>query len=493
MKHLFTALAVLISGALTAQYTTPNTELSVDFDYLVANSGGAVVMDGSDYLIAENITVAATDTLREMSSVIVKVAQGVEVNIEGGFILSNTDGITFTWANEGNHYEGFRFEDGSVIDVEYVTFEYGGGLRVLTESFNMRNCSVSYQETLSSTGGAIGLSSGKPEIVNCHFISNVSAAINSSANISVAPIIENCTFQFNGTGVINKSQINLGPSGADTTYIRGNVIEGHPDNVLSGGVAFTSLVGVEAHAVIEENEVFNNRYGIAVVGGNLNTLIRGNVIYDNNIQNDPMLGGSGINLNSGGSNYAVVSENTITGNLWGMTMQGSSTANLGDTTETNFNIGLNVFENNGNNGEIYALFNNTPNDIMAMNNCWDGLNNVLTEADAEALISHEVDDPSLGLVTFMPLGFCGTVGIEETENSALSVFPNPVSDVLNIELNSTIEHITVADMTGRVVVSENLHNQNTRTEISVGGLPSGLYIVRATGPAGEFATRFVRR
>lgn len=493
MKYFFTTLIVLITYTLNAQYTTPNTGLVINFEYLVAESDGAVTMDGPDYVINEDITISANDLFVEVTSASAKVAPGVLVTVWGGFNMSIPDGFVFTWAEEGNHYEGFRFEDGSVIDVEFVTFEYGGGLRVLTENFRMQNCVVSYQETLASTGGAIGLSSGKPEFINCHFISNVSAAINSGANIAVAPVIENCVFQFNGTSVLNKSQINLGPSGADTTFIRGNVVEGHPDNVLSGGIAFTSLVGVDAHAVIEENEVFNNRYGIAVIGGNLNTVIRGNIIYDNDIQNDPMLGGSGINLNSGGSNYAVISENIITGNLWGMTMQGTSTANLGDTTETNFNIGLNVFEDNGNGGVTYALFNNTPNDIMAMNNCWDGFNNVLTEEDAEAVISHEVDDPSLGLVTFMPLGFCGVVGVQETERNALHVYPNPAMDLLNIELKSDIEHLLITDMTGRVVISENVYHQQTRLEISVDGLPSGVYIVRAAGEKGDFTARFVRQ
>ncbi len=493
MKLLFTCLTFFVSGALMAQYTSPDTELTFDFDYLVSNSEGAVVMDGADYLIAENITVAASDTLLELNSISVKVAQGVEVSVQGGLILGNTDGISFTWANEGSHYEGFRFEDGSVIDVEFVTFEYGGGLRVLTETFRMRNCIVRNQETLSSTGGAVGLSSGKPEIIDCFFLSNVSAAINSSANVAVAPIIENCTFQFNGTSIVNKSQINLGPSGADTTFIRGNVIEGHPDNVLSGGIAVASLLGVEGHAVIEENEVYNNRYGIAVVGGNLNSLIQSNNIYDNDIQGDPMLGGSGINLNANGSNYAVVAQNTITGNLWGMTMQGTSSANLGDTTETNFNIGLNVFEDNGNGGEIYALFNNTPNNIMAMNNCWDGLNNTLTESEAEALISHEVDDPSLGLVTFTPLGFCGTVGFAEAERVEVSVFPNPARELLTIQSDELIEAVTIYDLTGKVIVEEQLAQPDFMFRANITSLQKGIYLAKLTTASGEHSVRVVKQ
>lgn len=492
MKQLFTTLTFLISCTLMAQYTSPDTELTFDFDYLVTNSDGAVVMDGSDYLITENITIAASDTLREMNSISVKVAQGVEVTAQGGFFLSNTDGISFTWAEEGIHYEGFRFEGGSVVDLEFVTFEYGGGLRVLTENFHMESCIVSYQETLSSTGGAVGLSSGKPEIINCHFLSNVSAAINSGANIAVAPVIENCTFQFNGTSVVNKPQINLGPSGVDTTIIRNNIVEGHPDNTLSGGIGFSLLFGGEGHVVIEGNEVFNNRYGVAVIGNNVTSLIAGNTIYDNDIQGIPLEGGSGINLFASASNHAVITENEITGNLWGITLQGTATANLGDTTETNFNIGLNVFDDNGNGGEIYALFNNTPNDIMAMNNCWDGLNNTLTESEAEALISHEVDDSSLGLVTFTPLGFCGTVNLEESQKLTISVYPNPAREVLTLESNELIVSIIIHDLTGKVVVEEQLAQPDFVFRAYMALLQKGIYLVRIVTAKGEHSVRVMK-
>jgi len=489
-KFLFLA-CFLISISTIAQYTTPNDGITLDFEYLVANSNGAVIFEDDNYLVLESITVAATDILEETNSLTVKVNPEVLFTIEGGLMLSNPDGILFTWADEGTHYEGFRFESGSVIDLEHVTFEYGGGLRLLNDDFRMVNCTVSHQEMLASTGGAIGLSTGKPEFINCHFISNVSAAINSAANIAVAPVIENCVFQFNGTSVLNKSQINLGPSGADTTIIRGNIIEGHPANVLSGGIAFTSLVGVNAHAVIENNEVFNNRYGIAVVGGNLNTLIRGNHIYDNDIQNDPMLGGSGINLNSGGSNFAVISENTITGNLWGMTMQGTSTANLGDTTETGFNIGLNLFEDNGNSGEIYALFNNTPNDVMAMNNCWDG-NNSITVAEAEAVISHQVDDPSLGLVTFTPLGFCGVTGVSENHLPDVSVFPNPARDIFTIQTDELIEAVVLFDITGKVVFTDQLAQPDFIYHTNIASLNTGIYLAKVTTATGTKTVRVVK-
>ncbi len=490
MKYIFTLIAIILSATLSAQYTSPDAGLTIDLNYLVQNSNGAVLFEEGQYIIHENITIAPTDVFEETSVALVAVAESVLITIQGGFSLV-TDGILITWTDEGSHYDGFRFEEGSAVTIQNTIFEYGGGLKVLTGDFHMWNSVVRYQETIASTGGAVGLSTGKPTITNCIFVENVSAAINSAANSEVAPVIENCIFQYNGTDVLNAPQISLGPSGADTTIIRGNNVEGHPDNFLSGGIAVSSLAGLDGHAIIENNEVFNNRYGIAAIGSNLNSVIRQNLIYDNNTEADPMVGGSGINLNSGGFNYAVVSENIITGNLWGMTMQGTSSANLGDTNEANYNPGLNVFEGNGNGGDVFALYNNTPNDVMAMNNCWDGFNNI-TETEAEALITHQPDIPSLGLVTYTPLGNCTTVGVEEPPEVQLNVFPNPVRDLLNVQTEDRITLVSMFDIRGQLLSEIEVSDTVNSMSIQVSDLPSGIYLLKVTTINGMHTERFVK-
>lgn len=493
MRQTLFTLFLFISHFTLAQYATPDEGLTIDFDFLVENSGGVVVMDGDDYLVTDSIFVSVSDVLEQTDPATVRVEENALITVAGGLILQAADpGITFTWTDEELHYKGFRFEDGSVISLENAHFEYGGGLRVLTEDFEMNNCSVSFQQTIASTGGALGFSRGKPEITNSTFQENFSAAINSGANSEFAPVIENCTFLHNGTSVINKSQINLGPSGEDTTFIRNNYVEGLPANELSGGIVFSSLLGVEGHAVIENNEVFNNRYGVAVIGGNITSLIIDNDIYDNDIQGDPMLGGSGINLNSQGDNFAVVTGNTITGNLWGMTLQGSASANLGDTTEVDFNPGENLFEDNGNTGETFALFNNTPNDIPAMNNCWDGMTNLNVE-EAEALITHEVDDSELGMVDFTPLGMCEDVGVSELNVGHLSVYPNPATDQINIEASDKIENIRVFDLHGRLILNGEEESKQQTSTLNLSELDQGLYLLQVETEAGLQSKRFFKK
>lgn len=494
MTRIFTTLfALLMAGSLFAQYTSPDGNLTVDFDYLVANSNGAVTEVDGVYFFNEPVTIAPSDTLREESAFTAKVDTNALITIQGGLFLNGAGGALFDWATDSTYYDGFRFEQESVVELHATTFAHGGGLRVLTEEFGIYNCTIRNQETIASTGGALGISRGKPQIIDCVFENNVSAAINSGANIAVAPTIANCTFDGNGTSVLNKAQINLGPSGTDTTIIVNNYVVGAPANILSGGIAFTSLLGVEGHAIIENNEVVGNRYGIAVIGGNLTSLIINNLVYDNNIQGDPMQGGSGINIYGSGANHAVVSENVIYGNLWGMTMQQNATANLGDTSATNYSAGMNVFYENGNGGVTYALFNNTPNDIMAMNNCWDGYDNELTPAEAEELISHQADDAELGLVTYTPLGICSTVGIAETSPKQVVGYPNPTTGLFTIETADEILGVDLFDVNGRKVLTSTFATQSFTQNLSLQNLENGMYIARIITQSGEQNIRVIKQ
>ena len=491
MRLLFTCISLFIASSLLAQYTTPDDGLTIDFDYLVENSDGTVVMDGADYLVTDSVTVSASDVLEETANITVKVSPNALITIQGGFTLDSDDQITFTWAEENSHYKGFRFESGSQIELNNATFEYGGGLRVLTEDFTMDNCTVQYQEMIASTGGALGFSDGAPSITNSTFIENQTAAINSPANGAFAPIIDNCTFQFNGASIVNKSQINLGPSGQDTIFISNCTIEGHPDYIMSGGIAVALLAGGEGHAVIENNEIFNNRYGITAIGGNVTTLIIGNNIYDNNTQDEPFSGGSGISLSGTDQNHCTITENNISGNLWGVTLQGETMANLGDTTEANFNPGLNVFEGNGNGGVTYALFNNTPNDLMAMNNCWMGDQEITVE-DAESVISHEVDDAELGLVTFTPLGCIDPVSVEEKEEPQVAVFPIPASSQISIVADSPVQSYRIFSISGKMMGKGQKLSEGKEAKLNVSNLESGMYLLQIETANGLKTIRFVK-
>jgi PKD repeat protein len=85
---------------------------------------------------------------------------------------------------------------------------------------------------------------------------------------------------------------------------------------------------------------------------------------------------------------------------------------------------------------------------------------------------------SWGVTTKVKTGlvYVGGVGINEHSTATVSVFPNPVKDVLNIQGSVNIEEVTVTNMVGQVVLSQKA-DASTMT-ISTSSLKSGVYNVR---------------
>ncbi len=70
-------------------------------------------------------------------------------------------------------------------------------------------------------------------------------------------------------------------------------------------------------------------------------------------------------------------------------------------------------------------------------------------------------------------------GILSTENFAedvFSVYPNPMSDVLNISSKATVDEVTIYDVLGKVVLVEK--PGKIAPSINTSGLPSGTYMVK---------------
>lgn len=77
-------------------------------------------------------------------------------------------------------------------------------------------------------------------------------------------------------------------------------------------------------------------------------------------------------------------------------------------------------------------------------------------------------------------------GLEEAENVlALNVYPNPASDVINVEYNAVAGNYTVSllDLQGRVIFSSDANNVagTQTTAVPVSNIASGSYIVKVSG------------
>ena len=472
-KKLLVLLFFTFTTVLQAQYTTPGTGVHWSLDDLIANAPEAVSLSEGTYTISQDITVAINDTLAIETNVFVEIAPEVLITIAGSFI-SDAEDISITAVDIEQPYEGFRFEDTSYGYFRNTTINYGGGIRVLTGNFEMDSCSMSYHVSGAATGSAISFSTGSPIVTNSTFTFNDLPALSSGANQEVSAIFTNNYLEANNQSNSNRPQINMGPGGNDTIRIVGNTIIGDPALDMVGGISASSLLGNVNRVIIDNNTVRNNRYGITVLGGNSSGYIRGNILEDNDTQGDPMLGGSGISLNASGepTMNIIASENQIRRNLWGITVIGSASINLGNTDEEDYNPGNNIFADNGNGGQTYALYNNTALTIYAMNNCWiEG--EELTAENVENVISHQVDDNTLGEVIFTPFG-CETMSVPDYTYNSPVLYPNPNTGNFTIEVpeSATVE---IFNISGQKVSQSQLTSGSNNLNVN---LASGIYIVK---------------
>src|SRR5690606_22589896 len=120
--------------------------------------------------------------------------------------------------------------------------------------------------------------------------SNLYPAIGSAANADVSAYIFNNHIEGNNQENSNRPQINMGTTMAtDPLQIIQNTIIGDPALDQAGGISVSNFVGGSINAVIDNNAITGNRYGIAILGPVDDVVISSNIIEDNNIQGDPML------------------------------------------------------------------------------------------------------------------------------------------------------------------------------------------------------------
>ncbi len=479
MKNLvFATILILIGFGIQAQYLTPGTGVVWDMDDLVTNSEGAVITYEDGFLVSQDLTISLNDTIRLLTNETIKFSASTLITVIGTFQADPPEQIVFTAQDTIVNYKGFRFEDSDESYFKNCIVEFGGGIDILNSDLLIENCLIQKNDKSNSTG-AIDLFHSSPHIINCDISYNNGPAVLSSATSESSPYIFGNNIYRNNTENTNMPQINLGTyDGFNLIIIQENTIEGFYDNV--GGIAITTLVGGNIYCRIEENNIINNRYGITAYGNNISSEILNNNIQDNNIQGDPMAGGSGINYFGDLTNLSLVSGNTISGNLWGITIQNQALPNLGQVDPDTINPGENHFFNNGNGGATYALYNNTPNDLYAQNNYWGSMD----PDSVEAVIFHQPDDPSLGMVNYLPLLDTTTTAIVTTKyNEEFLVFPNPVETIIKFERpevfkSSTKVKLTIVNLTGQVVFQKESHSKLETLDLS--SFKKGMYIATFT-------------
>ena len=406
MKKLLLAIALIagLCSAINAQWVSPGNGTTYTFADLVDITDGVVVVGENGYVVNADLTISTGDVL-EINNQTTRVDFAtVLLTINGSMVCTNTGTRTkFYGLNETNHFS-MRFENATNCMIKKMYFSDGAGIKVIESDVTFDDVKFVYF-TRDYSNAVIDIFNCDPVIKNCYFMLNCGSAISSPANGQASPQILNCDFDTNVTDSINAPQINLGPGGADTIRIVGNDVYTIMARWHVGALSVADLMGVGATKVLLKNNILReSRYGYNQQGRTISSVIVGNRITDNIYEDNPMNGGSGISIyGTTTDNKAILRNNIISGNLWGITAIYQHDIDLGTADDW----GYNTISDNGNGGEVYDLYNNSACDITAIGNDWG----TTSYDEIESHIVHHNDDPSFGLVTFVP--YVGYVGIEE--------------------------------------------------------------------------------
>lgn len=445
MKKLFSFLLAIVvfPSFANAQWVSPNNGSFYTFPELASITNGVVTDEGEGkFNINADLTISENDALIIDNQVTrIDIPGGSLITFQGSLSCSNNERVGI-YGTMTQHF-GIRLDNAKECIFKNLYLSDGGGIKIIESTATFMNVKFVYftQDYCSSV---IDIFNSNPTIRRCYFLLNDGPAISSPANGQSSPKIRECQFDSNSNNSTNP-QINLGPGGLDTILITNNEIDGTYATSHVGGISIADLMGYGSTKVrLEENIIKGCRYGYNQQGQTISSLIIGNQFLNNNQETDPMNGGSGISIYGTSTNCkAVLRNNTITGNLWGITAIYLHDIDMGTEDEW----GRNVIYNNGNGGVIYDLYNNSTCDLMAIGNNW----NTVNVEEIENHIVHQADNPSYGLVTYIPY-----VGYQQVDEYMFDP----------LQLNDS--EVTVYSISGQKVNPQSLRSGTYIVEIKHG-------------------------
>ena len=395
----------LVCNLQANDYSTPGDGKAYSFETLAGIAESGVSITDGAYVVNGTVTIALGDEFKIDNGATVLFADAAELVVKGKADLRAATPTLLGRLGESTSCYGLNIQSEEVTEVSNLTFEYVGLRGGTTAGMNVSDCKFLNHNGTASGALFLGGNGASFKVENCEFENCQKAAIGGAANFFCPLLVENCTFKMNSQANGNVPQLNL--TASEDITIRNCVVEGDSTLTMVGGIGIANWFGSEGMNVcIEGCEITNNRYGITTMGI-MDVVIKNNVISNNKFEVNPNNGGSGISLyDPYYKQKAVISGNIIEKSLWGITVIGCGDVNLGktevDADASDYNPGGNVFRDNGNNGVLYDIYNNSMNTVYAQGNIW----NVSTQdaENIETVIYHKTDDPSLGEVIFMPAG-----------------------------------------------------------------------------------------
>lgn len=471
-----------LTGAM-AQWTSAGNGTTYTLRDLLEVSGGSVIYVDTlaSYCLVSNITIAYGDCLTvvpsdcqvEPADALGIYCQGdIQLDIQGSVRIDNDDMLVYVRPLTGSRLR-IRFEDCSDPSlIAKTNFLFLSGIQLIDSEVTFRDCLFqSFDKDLQS--GVISYMGCDPVLHGCIFQGNYGSAISSGANVTGSPQLFGCEFRYNVLSKENMPQLNLGPGGEDTIRIVGcRVIGLYP---LVGGITISDPLNVgDTKVLLKDNFIADNRYGYNQQGYTIDAVIDHNEFVCNNIETNPMQGGSGVSIY--GITYnckAKLRNNLIKENLWGITLIGTAVADLGTAEDP----GGNIIFGNHNDGygtdQEYALYVNGINNVDAIGNYWGGDN-----ADyAESVIFHRPDlGDSYGLVTYNPILPTNNWSVEEAAPITFSAYPNPTQGLVTVQVAQAESFdYAVYNLQGQLLIQGTV--QGNETLLNMASFPEGIYLI----------------
>lgn len=431
-RFLFFCVSIILVFQVVAQ---PSNNRSGGLYTLTSLSnilpGAIQITTPHHFRITQNVTLEPNDTLLlEADDEYVLVNNGVTITILGSLqTQQRTQPLLIQGDNTQSNYFDMFIEDAGASTLSKIHVQYCQRITLINTPVLIDSCEFDH-----FSNHVISYMNCHPVIRNSYFHDNQACAIQSAVNTDGSPTIVNNVFYNNVLGNANTPQINIGPGTTDSIRIIGNRIEGVASN-MSGGIGIMNMSNPNVtKLLLKDNVIINNRYGYTQNGFKVSADIINNQFIDNNLEVNPNNGGSGISIYGSDTTCAAkLRHNLITGNLWGVTAIYYHHVDMGTVEDP----GYNVLYNNGNGGVDYELYNNAFSNMNAVGNYW-GCDN---DAAAEAVIFHQVDNPSYGLVNFQP------IYLVEPEITGFDFL---------MENNPTLENPYFGDMYGEITADDSI-------------------------------------
>ena len=172
------------------------------------------------------------------------------------------------------------------------------------------------------------------------------------------------------------------------------------------------------------------------------------------------------------------------------------------------NISLKLSNHNASNAELNAIERNitnatpSPNQLPATDpnpGTWLSFDIPLADftiagggSAARNNLAEFIISTNLGIVYYDNVYFHKntTLGASSFEVAKVKLYPNPTSNILNIECTASIQAITVYNVLGQEVMNRELNN--TSIALDVSGLNSGIYVVKTVVEGITSSTKFIK-